>query len=183
MVVGLTLQLPDGTEALVSGLVMWTRPELTLAGVRLQKADPTTEGRIAESVAALLQQAPGAAAAARTVLVADDDPSILDFTSRVVTKAGHRVVRAERGDVALDLVRTERPSLVLLDVLMPGLDGLEVCRAIRADAALAKTPVLLVSAMGEDRLASAVRDAGADGYLTKPMRLEALRAVLAERLR
>lgn len=182
-VIGLAMQLDDGTEALVSAQVMWTRPELTLAGLRLQKADPATEARIAEAVTALLHRTPGAAAAARTVLVADDDPSILDFTSRVVTKAGHRVVRAERGDVALELVRTERPALVLLDVLMPGLDGLEVCRAIRADAALAKTPVLLVSAMGEERLASAMRDAGADGYLTKPMRLDALRAVLAERLR
>jgi DNA-binding response OmpR family regulator len=116
------------------------------------------------------------------VLVADDDPSILDFTARVVTKAGHRVVRAERGDTALELVRKEKPDLVFLDVLMPGLDGLEVCRAIRADAALTRIPVILLSAMGEDRLVAAAKTAGADGYLTKPMRLDAMRAVLAERL-
>ncbi len=181
--VGLALQLPDGTEALLNAQVMWTRPELKLAGLKLQPLDAATAPRLATAVATLLGRTSQGPASAFTVLVADDDASILDFTSRVVTKAGHRVIRAERGDVALELVRKERPALVLLDVLMPGLDGLEVCRAIRADATLAGIPVLLVSAMGEDRLAAAARDAGADGYLTKPMRLEAVRSVLVERLR
>ena len=113
-----------------------------------------------------------------TVVIADDDTSILDFASRVVSKAGFRVVRAERGDLALEAVRREKPALVLLDVLMPGLDGLEVCTAIRADALLRGTPVVLLSAMGEARLADAVQLAGANDYLTKPMRLEALRALV-----
>ena len=100
----------------------------------------------------------------------------------MVTKAGHRVLRAERGDVALELIRKEKPDLIFLDVLMPGLDGLEVCRAIRADATLASTPVFLLSAMGEDRLIAAAKTAQADGYLTKPMRLDAVRALLSDRL-
>ena len=180
--VTLALQLPDGTEAVVTAAVIWTRPDLTLAGLKLLQVDSTMETRLQYAAEVLLgQRAPGPSLA-RTVLVADDDPSILDFTSRVVTKAGHRVVRAERGDTALELVRKERPDLVFLDVLMPGLDGLEVCRAIRADATLARTPVILLSAMGEDRLVAAAKTAGADGYLTKPMRLDAMRAVLAERL-
>jgi two-component system alkaline phosphatase synthesis response regulator PhoP len=84
--------------------------------------------------------------------------------------------------VALELIRKERPDLVFLDVLMPGLDGLEVCKAIRADATLARTPVILLSAMGEDRLIAAAKNAKADGYLTKPMRLDAMRTLLAEKL-
>lgn len=183
LAVGLAFQLPDGSEVLANAQVMWTRPELKLAGLKLLQLEATAAVRVAAAVDTLLSRTRSGPAAGFVVLVADDDPSILDFTSRVVTKAGHRVVRAERGDVALELVRKERPALVFLDVLMPGLDGLEVCRAIRADAALARTPVVLVSAMGEDRLVTAARDAGADGYLTKPMRLDALRAVLAERLR
>ncbi|MFZ5444242.1 MAG: response regulator [Myxococcota bacterium] len=179
---GLALQLPDGSEALVTAQVIWTRPELSLSGLRLFQLDPNTEGRLAHAVEVLLGQREVGPSLARTVLVADDDSSILDFTSRVVTKAGHRVVRAERGDTALELCRKERPDLVLLDVLMPGLDGLEVCRAIRADVSLARTPVFLLSAMGEARLVEAVKGCGADGYLTKPMRLEALRSLLAERL-
>lgn len=181
--VGLALQLPDGTEALVSAQVMWTRTELKLAGLKLLNVDAATEKRLAAAVETLSGRVVTGPASSKLVLVADDDPSILDFTSRVVTKAGHRVLRAERGDVALELTRKEKPDLVILDVLMPGLDGLEVCKAIRADVALAKTPVLLLSAMGEDRLAAAANSSGANGYLTKPMRLEAVRATLAEHLK
>ena len=180
--VALALQLPDGTEATVSAVVLWTRADLSLAGLKLLSVDSTMEKRLLFAVEVLMGRRTQGPSLARTVLVADDDPSILDFTSRVVTKAGHRVIRAERGDVALELIRKERPDLIFLDVLMPGLDGLEVCKAIRADAALQRTPVFLLSAMGEDRLIAAARNAGADGYLTKPMRLDAMRALLSERL-
>lgn len=177
----LAVLLPDGTEAQVQAVVRWSRPELSLAGLRLEQVEAATAQQLTGAVQALLAQR-AQRDVSHLVLVADDDPSILDFTSRVVLKAGHRVVRAERGDTALELVRTERPRLVFLDVLMPGLDGLEVCQAIRADAALAKTPVVLLSAMSEERLAAAARSSGADGYLTKPMRLEVMRAVLSDRL-
>lgn len=180
--VKLAVQLPLSGELLVSGTVLWTRTELSLAGIKLSDGDTAMSARLQEAIDEVSSNRPRSALLSRTVLVADDDPSILDFTSRVVTKAGHKVLRAERGDTALELVRTNRPNLVFLDVLMPGLDGLEVCRAIRADAALAKTPVILLSAMGEERLVEAMKLCGADGYLTKPMRLEAVRAVLAERL-
>jgi CheY-like chemotaxis protein len=180
--VRLGVVLPDGSEAQVSALVMWSRSELALAGLKLVKVDSLTEKRLADAVEVLLGHRAQGPSLARVVLVADDDPSILDFTSRVVTKAGHRVVRAERGDTALELVRKERPHLVFLDVLMPGLDGLEVCKAIRADVALAKTPVILLSAMGEDRLRAAAQASGADGYLTKPMRLDMMRAILSDKL-
>lgn len=179
--VSLALTLPDGAEALVSAQVMWSRDDLTLAGLHLTVVDAATEKRLADAVAALTARkpdGPASAGSAGTVVVADDDPSILDFTSRVVTKAGHRVVRAERGDVALELIRREKPGLAFLDVLMPGLDGLEVCRAVRADAALADTPVVLLSAMGEQRLAEAAQQVGATAWLTKPMRIDAMRALL-----
>ena len=180
--VALSLQLPDGTEAALAAVVLWTRPDLSLAGLKLLQVDSTMEKRLLYAVEVLLGQRTQGPSLARTVLVADDDPSILDFTSRVVTKAGHRVIRAERGDVALELIRKERPDLVFLDVLMLGLDGLEVCKAVRNDVTLARTPVILLSAMGEDRLVAAAKSAKADGYLTKPMRLDAMRAVLSERL-
>lgn len=179
--VTLAMQLNDGSELVFSAQVMWSRRELNLAGLKVLERDGIG-ARLQAAVDELSTQRPRGVLQSRTVLVADDDPSILDFTSRVVIKAGHRVIRAERGDTALELIRSERPNLVFLDVLMPGLDGLEVCRAIRADAALAKTPVMLLSAMGEARLQEATRLCGADGYLTKPMRLDAMRAVLTERL-
>lgn len=179
-----SMQLLDGNEVLVSGHVMWSRPELMLAGLRLDQLEATTEKRLTHTVDVLMgKKEADRSSLARVVLVADDDPSILDFTSKVVTMAGHRVLRADRGDEALELIRRERPDLVFLDVLMPGLDGLQVCRALRQDAGLQRTPVVLLSAMSEERLGEAAKTSGADGFLTKPMRLEALRAVLAERLR
>ena len=179
----ISFQLSDGSEVLVSGHVMWSRPELMLSGLRLDRLETTTEKRLENTVDVLMgKKEADRSSLARVVLIADDDPSILDFTSKVVTMAGHRVLRADRGDEALELIRRERPDLVFLDVLMPGLDGLQVCKALRLDAGLQRTPVILLSAMGEDRLGEAAKSSGADGFLTKPMRLEALRAVLSEKL-
>jgi len=178
--VSLAVTLPDGGEVLLGAQVLWTREDLTLSGLALTLLDGDTERRLRAVIDALLAQKPAPAAPvhAGLVVVADDDPSILDFTSRVVMKAGHRVARADRGDAALELIRKDKPSLVFLDVLMPGLDGLEVCRAIRQDAALSDLPVVLLSAMGEQRLAEAAQSVGATAWLTKPMRIDAVRALL-----
>jgi CheY-like chemotaxis protein len=156
---------------------LWTRPELLLSGLQLTSRQSELSEVLRRTIEQLSTGLPSRQGA--TVVIADDDTSILDFASRVVSKAGFRVVRAERGDLALEAVRREKPALVLLDVLMPGLDGLEVCTAIRADALLRNTPVVLLSAMGEDRLIEAAQRAGATAWLTKPMRLEALREVIS----
>ncbi|MBE2253511.1 MAG: response regulator [Myxococcus sp.] len=177
-VLGLTVTLPDG-DANLSGTVMWVRAELQLCGLRLIGLDSMTEVRLEKTVNGLTaSKAEAAPTTGFTIVVADDDPSILDFLTRVATKAGHRVARTDRGDKALELVRHEKPQLVFLDVLMPGLDGLEVAKAIRGDATLTGIPVVLLSAMGEARLAEAVRNVGAADFLTKPMKLEAVRALL-----
>lgn len=177
-VISLVATLPDG-DATLTGTVMWVRGELQLCGVRLIGLDSVTEVRLEKVVNALsASKAEAAPESGFTIVVADDDPSILDFLTRVATKAGHRVVRADRGDKALELVRQEKPQLVFLDVLMPGLDGLEVAKAIRNDATLTGIPVVLLSAMGESRLSEAVRSSGAIDFLTKPMKLEAVRALL-----
>lgn len=176
------ITLADG-EALVAAKVMWSRPELMLAGLRITTVDDATLARLRATIDGLLGRMLAEQSSAATVVVADDDPAILDFTSRVVSKAGLRVVRADRGDVALELIRKEKPALVFLDVLMPGLDGVEVCKAMRQDVAFMRTPVVLLSAMGEDRLEEAAKDSGATAWLTKPMRVEALRELIAKHVR
>lgn len=181
-VLGLVVTLPDG-DATLSGTVMWVRPELKLCGLRLIGLDSITEVRLEKTVTSLsATKAEAAPMSGLTIVLADDDPSILDFLTRVCTKAGHRVVRTDRGDKALELVRQEKPQLVFLDVLMPGLDGLEVAKAIRSDASMSGLPVVLLSAMGEARLADAVRTSGATDFLTKPMKLEAVRGLLSRLL-
>jgi CheY-like chemotaxis protein len=178
----LELKLPDGLLR-ADTEVLWVRPELKLSGLRFKALPAAQATRLRTLVVALQAQAqaqlaPRPAATGHAVLIADDEPSILDFFARVVSSAGHSVLRAARGDEALELLRKHHPALAFIDVLMPGLDGLALCQAVRADAVLAGTPLVLVSAMGQERLAEAARAHGASAALTKPMRLEAVRELL-----
>jgi DNA-binding response OmpR family regulator len=103
-----------------------------------------------------------------TILVADDSMTILAMVSSRLERAGYDVVTAARGDEALRLVGENRPRLVLLDVEMPGLDGVEVARRIRADEALAGTFIVLLTSLSEASEVATGMAAGADAYLTKP---------------
>ncbi len=110
------------------------------------------------------------------VVIADDDPEILQFLSNALKAFGHVAATASRGDEALETIRTLRPRAAFLDVLMPGLDGFEVCKALRADASFATLPVILLSAIEADRLAEMAASVGATDYLSKPLSLADLRA-------
>jgi DNA-binding response OmpR family regulator len=104
----------------------------------------------------------------RSVLVVDDDPDIRDLVTMKIASAGFDVRTAADGEAALAAARAFMPDLVLLDRMMPGLDGLQVCRMLRADPDLDRTLVLMLTAKARE---SDVRDgfaAGADGYITKP---------------
>jgi DNA-binding response OmpR family regulator len=102
------------------------------------------------------------------ILVADDSMTILAMVSSRLVRAGYDVVTATRGDDALRLVEENRPRLVLLDVEMPGLDGVEVARRIRADESLAGTSIVLLTSLSEESHVATGMEAGADAYLTKP---------------
>jgi CheY-like chemotaxis protein len=102
------------------------------------------------------------------ILVADDSMTILAMVSSRLERAGYDVVTANRGDDALRLVQETRPRLVLLDVEMPGLDGVEVTRRIRADEALTGTLIVLLTGLSEASEVATGMAAGADAYLTKP---------------
>jgi two-component system response regulator MprA len=101
----------------------------------------------------------------RRILVVDDDPMVATTIQRVLRPEGYAVDVALGGAAALDLVKAQRPDLVVLDLMMPGLDGLEVCRQLRADREL---PILMLTARGgtADRVRGL--DTGADDYLVKP---------------
>lgn len=109
---------------------------------------------------------------AARVLVADDEPAITNVVGQALGSAGFEVLEADDGAAALERVRSERPDLVMLDVMMPGLDGREVCRAIKDDPELADTPVILFSSMSEADVEW--REAGADGFLQKAFDILAL---------
>ena len=102
------------------------------------------------------------------VLVADDDAHIRDVVSCALERGGHDCVDAGDGVEALRIARDKRPDLVVLDVGMPGHDGLEVCRTLRADPALAATPVLFLSARDEEIDRVLGLEMGGDDYVAKP---------------
>ena len=121
----------------------------------------------------------------RTVLVADDDEDILQLVSFRLERAGYTVVTAADGQQALAAARQHQPDLAVLDVMMPGLNGYEVTRQLRADPATAAIPVILLTARVQEADVSRGFEAGADDYLRKPFSPQELRsrvqAILARR--
>jgi two-component system, OmpR family, response regulator MprA len=115
-----------------------------------------------------------------TILVVDDDDRLLSSVRRVLAYEGYRVLTASSGPEGLQLARDESPDLIILDVMMPGLDGLEVARRVQAGGGV---PVLMLSARDriEDKVAGL--EAGADDYLVKPFAVEELLARVKARLR
>jgi GAF domain-containing protein/DNA-binding response OmpR family regulator/anti-sigma regulatory factor (Ser/Thr protein kinase) len=125
-----------------------------------------------ESPAAAAREA---AAGASTVLVIDDDGAVRDLMARFLEKEGFRVVAAAGGEEGLRLAREVAPDVITLDVLMPGMDGWSVLAALKADAALADVPVVMLTMLDDRNLGYAL---GAADYLTKPIDRERLVAVL-----
>lgn len=113
------------------------------------------------------------------ILIADDEPNIVISLEYLMRREGHAVSIARDGNEALEHIRSERPDLVLLDVMMPGKSGFEVLQAVRTDEALAGLKVLMLTAKGRDTDIAKGLALGADGYMTKPFSTREL----AERVR
>lgn len=102
------------------------------------------------------------------IVVADDDADIRRLVAFVLRRRGHEVLEATSGDAALALVRRELPDLLVLDVMMPGLSGLDVARELANDAATAGIPIVMLSARGQASEVKAGLKSGACAYLVKP---------------
>ena len=110
------------------------------------------------------------------VLVADDDIEILSLVTRQVRRLDVQVFEVSDGEEALKAARRERPDVVILDVMMPGMSGWEVCRAVREDPTLEKTGVLMLTGIGERLNEMTSPLYGADDYLDKPFDFDELEA-------
>ena len=116
------------------------------------------------------------------ILIADDEPNIVLSLEFLMKREGHAVSIARDGDEALATIRRERPDLVLLDVMMPGRSGFDVCQAVRADPALAAVRILMLTAKGRDTDVVKGNALGADAYMTKPFSTHELAARVRELL-
>ena len=101
----------------------------------------------------------------RTVLVVDDEPPVRDIVGQYLVRDGYRVVATGDGRAVMDLIERESPDLVVLDVMLPGIGGLELCRAIRSRGSI---PVILLTARSEETDRIVGLELGADDYVTKP---------------
>jgi two-component system, OmpR family, KDP operon response regulator KdpE len=114
-----------------------------------------------------------------TILIVDDEPQIRRVLRTTLSSEGYAVVEARDGQEALEKLRAERPGLVLLDVNMPVLDGLEACRQIRATS---RVPVIMLTVRGAEKDKVRVLDAGADDYVVKPFGIQDLNVDFAKRV-
>lgn len=104
------------------------------------------------------------------VLLVDDEADILELLRYNLEREGYRVSTAQNGRDALKVAKSERPDLIVLDIMMPGMDGVEVCNQLRAQPEFKQTLITFLTARGEDYSQIAGFDAGADDYITKPVR-------------
>jgi adenylate cyclase len=117
------------------------------------------------------------------ILIADDNPANLKILATRLGAEGYETLTAVDGEQALAAAIAERPDLILLDVMMPKIDGFEVCRRLKEDAGLPFTPIVIVTAMADAKATVTGLDAGADEYLTKPVDHQALVARVRSMLR
>ena len=113
---------------------------------------------------------------AEKILIADDEESLVEFIGRALKKQGYRVITAYDGDNALFLIGEELPDLVILDLMMPLMDGWEVCRRAKSDSATRDIPILMLTARSSPDDAVQGLDLGADDYMRKPFSLDELLA-------
>jgi len=118
-----------------------------------------------------------------SILIVEDDPDISDLIAHYLQRAGHEVTRLTSGSEVMPRVRTAPPDLVILDLMLPGMDGLLVCQAMRANTATAAIPIIMLTARGDEADRIAGLELGADDYVTKPFSAKELVARVAARLR
>ena len=118
----------------------------------------------------------------KKIIVVEDEPDLVDVVTYNLEREGYSVLASQRGDEGLNLIRSEAPDLVLLDLMLPGMDGLSICRQMKSDSSMREIPIIIASAKGEESDVVIGLEIGADDYLAKPFSprelLARIRAVL-----
>ena len=117
------------------------------------------------------------------ILVVDDEPTIVRLMEFVLARQGHEMIVAVNGEEALQKIHSEQPDLVLLDIMMPRIDGYEVAQRLRADPATASLPIIMLSAKAQGEDIRRGVEVGVDEYVTKPFSPEHLVSVVSAHLK
>src|SRR3954466_825693 len=117
-----------------------------------------------------------------TILVVEDNAANLELAAFLLESAGHTVISATDAEAGLTLARSERPALILMDIQLPGMDGLEATGLLKADEATRGIPVIALTALAMKGDEERIRAAGCDGYIAKPMRYQEFLATIAAQL-
>ena len=110
----------------------------------------------------------------KNILVVEDDLDIRELISFNLQNEGHQVFEAKDGEAGIDKVREKLPDLILLDLMLPGIQGLDVCRIIKSDQETKETPIIMVTALGQEEDIVKGLETGADDYITKPFSIKVL---------
>jgi two-component system, cell cycle response regulator DivK len=116
------------------------------------------------------------------VLIVEDNPANMTLATFLVRTAGHTVISATDAEAGLTLARAEQPDLILMDIQLPGMDGLEAARQLKRDHATCAIPVIALTALAMKGDEERIRAAGCDGYIAKPLAYRDLFAILAAQL-
>lgn len=117
-----------------------------------------------------------------TVLVVEDNPANMTLATFLLKSAGYAVLSATNAEAGLALARREQPDLVLMDIQLPGMDGLEACASLKRDQATRDIPVIALTALAMKGDEERIRAAGCDGYIAKPIAYREFLATIATRL-
>jgi CheY-like chemotaxis protein len=113
------------------------------------------------------------------ILIVDDNATNLKLASEVLEMEGHEILRAADAEAALEVLKQSRPDLILMDIAMPGMDGLTLTRTLKSDGALSAVPIVALSAFAMKGDRQKAIDAGCDGYITKPINTRTFAAEIA----
>ncbi|MFH1996096.1 MAG: response regulator [Candidatus Omnitrophota bacterium] len=119
----------------------------------------------------------------RKILLVDDEPALLMALKIRLEANGFNILEASDGQMALDKAMADKPDLIILDVMLPKIDGYAICKTLKTDASKKTIPIIILSARAQTEDAQKAKEAGADAYLTKPIKSDILLAKVNELLK
>lgn len=118
----------------------------------------------------------------KTILIADDNPTETALMTRVVTEMGHTYLTVDDGDRCLEIAKSKKPDLILLDIVMPRVDGFTTCRKLKSDPDTKGIPVVMVTSKDQETDKFWAQKKGANGYVTKPFTPQTLQDAISKNL-